>query len=309
MCVILLCSSCATLFNPRTERIDIITTEPARIVVFQDTFHQIDQRARLQVPRSMQPLRVEVITDSVSNDFFIGSKNSFAYWINIYFNYGLGMLIDSDSPKRYSYPSLVYIDPLQANGQYHLIDPDGHLNQWHARLYLPYLNFFHLQPDREPDSKSLAGFWGIAAGLDFYHQPNQFAELILSAESGFSFPFPAPVDFSGEYQVADSWHISLSNLHQSGRFSLGYGLSYSRNTWRFMFSDRFDPPPPTREPAVVTTDALGLNLPVYYQTGRHFYFSFLYRPSFLRFSDSQPNAYEHLISLGFGWDIYLRPPR
>jgi hypothetical protein len=303
---LLLFSSCATILNSATERIDIITTEPARVVALRDTFQQVNLRAKLEVPRSMQPLQVEVITGNTSKTYLIESGNSFAYWLNLYFNYGLGMLIDQNNPRRYTYPQRVYIDPKQSGELYQAINPAGQLHGWHVRVHVPYINSFSLQPPGEPDRKSLLGFWGLGAGLDYYHQTDQFAELSLSAESGFFFPFPVPVEVSGEYEVAGSWHLSLSNLHKLGRFSLGYGLSYSRNSWRFQFSDRVNPLPPSRSEAAIVSSAMGLNFPVYFYTGNHFYFSFLYRPSFLRFSNFRPNAYEHLVSIGFGWDIYRR---
>ena len=36
-------------------------------------------------------------------------KNSFAYWYNIIFNYGIGMLVDNDNLKRYAYPKINFI--------------------------------------------------------------------------------------------------------------------------------------------------------------------------------------------------------
>lgn len=306
ICLACLCSSCATLMNSRTERIDIHTTQPARVVLAQDTFPQVKNRTKLWVPRSRQPLKVQLLTDSSANTFWINSSNSPAYWLNLYGTYGLGMLVDQNNPKRFSYPSRVFIDPLDPSGTYSRVDPRSRLHDWSLRLYVPYINYFQLQPDGESEIKYQTGFWGLAAGLNFYHQADQFAELTLSTQTSFFVPVPAPVRIIGFYQVADSWHLSLSNVHRLGRFSLGYGLSYSQNTWRSVFLGDFDTPTPPQGSVIISAGAMGLNFPVYYYTGNHFYFSFLYRPSFIRFSDFRPNGYEHLISFGFGWDIHLR---
>lgn len=298
-------SSCATLFNSLEERMDIITTSPAQIVVFQDTFQQVKNRAKIQVPRSLQPLKLTVISGDQSNEFMIPSQSSFMYWSNIFTNYGLGMLIDHDKAQRYSYPSKVYLDPKNTSGTYLLRDTRNRNKEWQLKLGIPYVNTFFLQPDLEIDAKSNTGFWGLSLGLDYYHHSNQYLEFTVSGQSDFLVPVPAAVDIEGEYEIMSSWHWSLSNLYRIKRFSLGYGVSFSRNTWSFRYSSFGDPPPPSRAPISVSNTTFGFNFPIYYHLGNHFYFSALYRPSVWRISTINPRAYEHLISFGFGWEINL----
>lgn len=301
----LLLSSCATLLNSAEERIVIFTETPTRVVWGQDTFTSAQNRIRLQVPRSLQPLEVKLLHNYRVNTFYIPSVSSFAYWSNVYTNYGIGMLVDQNNPKRYAYPAAVFIDPADSTGRYRLYSNVHQQGEWLIKLGLPYFNTFYLQPDHEPAQPS-AGFWGIATAVGYYTRRDRFLELGISAQTDFFLPVLAAVDISGEYEFASSWYLYLAHHHRFGRFVAGYGLSYSRNTWEFRYSRFGDPGPPTREPVSRSAGALGLYLPLYFYTGNHFYINLSYRPSFRRFSALRPWAYEHLTGLGIGWEISLR---
>lgn len=296
-------SSCATILNSRKERIDIMPLVPARAVVGQDTFELIKNRIRVEVSRSAQPLKVKLLAGNFANEYLIPSKSSFAYWFNLYANYGIGMLIDNDNPKRYSYPSRIYLNPLDPNSSYRLWKPPVRNQEIAFRIFIPYLNIFQLRPDFEPDIKASGGFWGLGAGLDFYHQSNQFISLTVAAQTNFFVPVPAVVDAVEEYEFIRSEEITFTNNHWLGRFTMGYGISFSNNTWEFRSASFGSQFPPTRRPAERSTATIGLAFPIHYYTGNHFYFRMLYRPSFWRFSRIRPFGYEHLVSLGFGWDI------
>lgn len=298
-------SSCASLLNSRRERVDIITPVPTRAVVGQDTFVHHQNRIRLRVARSAQPLKVKLLTGKSANDFWIPSRNSFAFWFNLYANYGLGMLIDSNNPKRYSYPRKVMINPLDPSGQYRLWRPLPRHQQFAIKIFVPYFNQFHFRPDREPDTKSNGGFWGLGFGLDFHHQPHQYLSLSLAAQTNFFVPVPAAVEAIEEYEFVRSEEVAITNNHLLGRFSVGYGISFSNNTWEFRSGSFFSSVAPTRRPAERATASIGLSFPVHYYTGDHFFFKMHYRPSFWRFSNARPFGYEHLVSFGFGWDIWL----
>lgn len=297
--------SCASVLNSRKERVDLYTSTPAMAIVGQDTFNYEKQRIRLVVPRSAKPLEVKLVTADQINDFEIFSRNSFAYWFNLYANYGIGMLIDYRSPKRYSYPGKVFLNPLDPSGRYLSWRPPVRNQEFALRLFIPYINSFRLQPDHEPDIKFGGGFWGLGFGLDYYHQPDQFLSLSLSTQINFFVPVPAAVDVVEEYESIRSDDISWTNNHRLGRLTLGYGLSYSNNVW--MFQPAFIAP--SRPPVKRSSTSVGLAFPMHYYTGNHFYFKLIYRPSFWRFSNFRPLAYEHIVSFGFGWDIRFRSLR
>ena len=88
-----------------------------------------------------------------------------------------------------------------------------------------------------------------------------------------------------------------------GIFARGHGLSLAENTWDYQYHDRFDPPPPVRDPVKRSNTALGLVFPFYYQLDDNFNLGLIYRPSFLRFGGVKSFQYEHLISIDFSWKL------
>ncbi|WP_421750263.1 hypothetical protein [Croceimicrobium sp.] len=302
---LLLLTSCATIFNESHTNITFYSTEAIQIVCKQDTLNTIDNKAILQVERKNEPLQLTVSTDSLSKTIEIEAKHSYRYWSNLIANGGIGMLVDKNTPKRYTYPHRIYInvtDTLISYSNYIQGKSKGELD---LTLSLPHLNSFHLKPENE-GAKTNTGFWGLNLGLDYYHSQRQFFTIGISWVSDFFVPLPAAVDLSGEYELMSSSYASFSNNHKLGRFSLGYGLAYTKNIWDFKYFDRFDPPPPTREAVKKSSIALGFIFPAYFQLGKHFNLGLIYRPTFYRPEMTDKFQYEHLISLDFAWKIRLR---
>jgi hypothetical protein len=119
------CSSCATLFNSKTTQLNIITDTPATIVMNKDTLKSFNNRIHIKVLRQQTPLLLKVFNDSISKNITISSKNSFAYWSNLGFCYGLGMLTEMRNPKRYTYPNTVYLTMKNNNTNFYTIDTTG----------------------------------------------------------------------------------------------------------------------------------------------------------------------------------------
>lgn len=304
---IFLWSSCATILNQSTKRLTITTTTPANVIVNNDTLSSYHDRTTITVKRQPENFGITVFNDSISKNITIKSKNSFAYWLNAYpSTFWTGFLIDKKKAKRYTYPSKIYVDMTDTINRYVNYDPRSKKGQLYLHLSIPHINSFLLKPNNENDYKFSTGFWGIAVGLDYYHKPRQFINLSASAVSSFFVPFPAAIDISGEYELLSSRYFSLSNNYKIKRFSVGYGLSYSRNTWDLRYYDAFDPPPPTREPVKKSNNSFGFIFPAYLQIGKNFNIGIIYRPTFLRPESEQVIKYEHLISIDFAWKIRLK---
>lgn len=304
-CVILL-SSCASIFHQPHQYVNIHTTEPAKIVYKKDSIQTIENIATLLVPRSIEPLELTAITDSSVKTYNIESRNSAMYWANIYFNYGLGMLVDRNTPKRYSYPFRIYLNEADNKYNFYNYKPSKHTGEIDLHVSLPHINFFHLNPSGEP-SKSNAGFWGISLGADYYHKSNQYLHIGAVWATDFFIPIPGAIDISGEYELMSTRYLSISNNYRIRRFSLGYGISFARNKWEFKYIDRFGPPPPTREPVKKSSNSFGLIFPAYYQLGYNFHLGVIYRPAFYRpnMNGNERFKYEHLISVDLAWKIKI----
>lgn len=300
-----LITSCATIMSPTHKNITIYTTEPSKIIYKKDTLKTSDNKANLFVERKNEKLKIISSTEGLTKTIEIEPKNSFMYWSNIFCNYGIGMLVDRKNPKRYSYPQRIYINSADTSSKYYRFGQSNNKGELHIHLSLPHINSFRLMPENE-GAKINTGFWGLTIGLDYYHSKNQFINIGVSGVSSFFVPFPAAVDISGEYELMSSSYISLSNNHRLRRFTIGYGLSYAKNTWDFRYYDRFNPPPPTRDPIKKSHNAFGLILPTYFQLGEHFNIGVVYRPTFYRLTTKDKFLYEHLISIDFAWKIRLK---
>ena len=298
-------TSCATIINQPHKNITVYTTQPSEIILGKDIIKTTENKANLKVERKKETLVIVANTDSLTKTFNVEPKNSFMYWSNIFCNYGVGMFVDRNNPKRYTYPQRIYLNSTDTIGRYYKYGQANNKGELYLHLSLPYINSFHLTPENEA-TKTNTGFWGLTIGIDYYHSKNQFVNLGISGVSDFFVPVPAAVDISGEYELMSSRYISLSNNHRINRFTVGYGLSYARNTWDFRYYGRFDPPPPSREPVKKSHSAIGLIFPTYFQMGEYFNIGLVYRPTFYRPNLTNKFKYEHLISIDFAWEIRLK---
>ena len=280
------------------------TNEASTIVLSTDTLRSINNKAQLIVPRNNDTINLYSLTENQSKIVTIPPRFSHAYLNNI-FNYGIGFIIDGKNPKQFSYPSKVFIDVSDPSDKYSKYGKANFQGELYLHFSLPHINAFQLTPDYE-DTKSNIGFWGVSIGLDYYYYKNMFLSLSTSAVSDFFVPVPAAVDISGEYELMSSTFISISNNHKLNRISFGYGFSICRNTWDYRYYNRFDPPPPTREPVKKSNYAVGMNFTSYFQVSERFNIGVLYRPTFIRFNTSNKYQYEHLISIDFAWKIRLK---
>jgi hypothetical protein len=300
---LILLNSCATIMNDRHTTTTLYTNSPTKVVVNQDTFSTVNNQLPLSLLRGKKPVSILIITDSAEKVHSINSKNSFAYYGNIICNYGVGMFIDRNNPKRYTYPRRVYLNVSDTLNEFLTVER-SHKGKVFLHLSLPHVNSFLLSPENE-SARTNTGFWGISIGLHYFHQNNQFLNVSVSGVADFFVAIPAAVDISGEYGLMSSRYLSFSNNHNIKRFSFGYGFSYAKNTWDLRYYDRFNPPPPSRDPVKKSNDALGLVFSSYYQAGKSFNLGVIYRPTVYRL-DAQPSfQYEHLLSLDFGWRIPL----
>ena len=110
MIFVLALSSCATILNSPKITVNVITAQPANVVVAADTLLGNSTKRLITIDRSKENLKLTFFADSVIKTVFVKSSNSAAFWANLVFFYGVGMLVDRNNPKRYAYPNMVYVD-------------------------------------------------------------------------------------------------------------------------------------------------------------------------------------------------------
>ncbi len=299
---ILITTSCATLLNRPYTSIEIIpeNTIRAKVGTIEGTINPPGMN--FLVLRQNKPLTIEVSNDSASNILTICPQNSFAWYANIFTNYALGMLVDMNNPKRYGYPRRLYLSgDLSVTRREPSSSPKSS-GSMYLHFTIPYINQIHLQPLNE-GVRSSFGFLGFAGSLEYFHSDNRSIELTTGALTDFFLPFPVAVDYGGEWQSSSSVYMSLALKSYKNRFYGGFGLHISRQFWNLNYGYFGDPAPPTRPEAHLAYLTSGPLLLVGWQPGRFTRITLNYRPGYFRFSAS--NAYEHVISLEFGWRLKL----
>lgn len=291
-------TSCATIFNKPTTRIDIHTKNPASIVVNKDTIKTRENRAAFIVERNSKPLLLESITDSVSKTYSIKPRLSAMFFSNLLiFPYGLpGGIIDFFSVRKYTYPSRIFINPSDKTTGYKIFGNYNRKGEMYFNLSIPEINFLH-QYTNFSGYVTKNGFMGLSAGLDYFYKPLQFVNVTGAVALTFEAPFPLPLEYFGPYDYANTKYISISNNHQFYFLSAGYGLSFSQNVWKYYSLGSFD--------ITKKNYAFGFVFPVYLKLAPYFHLGFIYRPSFYRPYTSQPFKYEHLISIDLAWKFAI----
>lgn len=176
--------------------------------------------------------------------------------------------------------------------------------EFRLKLGLPYFNYLYLQPDNE-DIINRFGFIGESIGLEYSFNDKNFLEVGFSLMGVSDNPLPIQFKKGGEYQSQYSVRFGLTNNHNLSRFTVGYGVNYSLNTYTYGFRNFSveDTTPTTYNHK--TNRNLGLNLNTYYRATNSFNLGLVYRPSVLLFKDGFKTQYEHSLSLELLWRIRL----
>jgi hypothetical protein len=303
----LLFSSCATLLNSGTQKINIYTDKRIKVISVAKSLSVFNDSDAVYVERSKSPLTILVQLDSIPKTVAVTSTSSLAFWSNIYFNYGLGMLVDMNNAKRYAYPKNIYLQAIDSNvivksilnnNKSILVKrlvPPPH-SKYILHLALPYINHFIV--NTIDGNRNSTGFFGLESGLDYHYKPKQFASLYFGVATDIQIPFPAPLDVWGEQERSSSFYISARNNHTINNFTLGYGLSYAALKWTK--SNNTDTSFKTQ---TSITSAIGLSCSAAYRLGRSFQLGLLYQPYFFEINKQVSYNYQQQLSFEFIWKI------
>lgn len=289
-------SSCATILNSDVQKISITTGKGTRAVSIDNSMKIFGSDNSFYVRRSENPLTVHFTTDTTKQEIVVRSHNSVAYWANIYFNYGIGMLVDRDNPKRYAYPNRIYVQQQGDKIVRSRFAPTqkGTIN-WH--IAIPYANSFYIKTPY--GYRSSGGFWGIESGLDYFYKTNRYVSVYGGAATDYSIPFPAGVDYFGEYQSFSGFYINARNNYRFGRFDLGYGIAYSVLRWQVINSADST----LFAPQTKNNSALGLSLNSSFRLGKFFQLGLLYQPYLVSWDDKIKTGYQAQFSIELIWKI------
>jgi hypothetical protein len=285
-----LLSSCATLLNSPVQKISISSDRKIHVVSV-DQAVLTDGTGSYYVPRSNNPVIVKLQIDSTEKTIALTPKSSFAYWFNIYCNYGIGMLVDKDNPKRYGYARRNYFKLQDSTIKRVRFAPikKGTVN---LSLSLPFTTIFNAQTT--DNHRNSAGLLGLEAGVDYFYRDNKYLSINVGTATDRVGEYFGP----GYVQTATTRFTSLRNNHVVGSFDLGYGINVSRPRWTIhTLGDTI------KIDESVKSIGLGLSLSAQCRVGNYFRLGMLYQPNLWNTSFKPSFNYQHYISLNLVWKL------
>lgn len=314
--LLLLLTSCATVFNRREYDINLSASKPNMKVVVNHATYKLP--ASVTVPRSREDLPITVISDSVTKKAVIKAALSPEF---VYYNLlGMGFApvyygVDMFSEKRFYYGKALVLDdttsvykPSSFNGFKGASKAAFYAEKgrWNLLVGMPYGNIFQMQP-RNLGVRNGGGFFGIMAGAEYYYTPRKFVKFTASNAIDFLAPVPAPVSSDGDYESLRAWNFALTNNYAIKRFVLGYGINYTAYTWRRISPDYGKDllaPPPSKK----NNHALGTTFSAHYQFTKTFLLGAVYNPTFYSVFPQSKFLYQHTISIELLFRIPLNKP-
>lgn len=298
--ILLSLSSCATILNSSIQKISISSEENIKILsvdkaILEDSsFNNGNDTKEYYVLRSKSPIKIDLLADSIPKTIILNPQKSFAYWLNIYYAMGLGMLVDKNSTKRFGYPQSNYLSLHNSEINRKKFAP---IKKGSVYLSLSYPFISGYQVDTIDGSSAAAGVLGLNAGLDYFYQDDKYVAV----------NFGVGTDLFGEYfgpgyrQTTSMSYINLMSNYLIGSFDFGYGLNLSQPKWeQKTMGDTI------KMDYSVRSTQLGISLSTHYRLGNYFRIGMLYQPMMLNISPhNSPLNYQHYFSLNLLWKVPL----
>lgn len=294
----LIFGSCATVLNGPTQTIHLAKGAGVRHLSVEghtpaDSSFQTGALL-YSVARSRVPLVIHLDTDTGQRTVVLKPHISLAFWLNIYFNYGLGMLVDMNSPKRYSYPAFSYFGKPGARIFRKRFNP---IDKGVFRISTAVALVHDIDVDCPERQYHSSGLFGLEAGADYFYAKNRYVSFSAGASTNRGL---AEYLGSGYATVKDALYLNARNNHVVGSFDLGYGLSFSRLRWRKFFHGMI----PASDTVAANT-GLGLSFSADYRLGEYFRLGVLYQPGTWSPRLAGNFSYQHYFSLRLLWRLPL----
>jgi hypothetical protein len=170
-------------------------------------------------------------------------------------------------------------------------------------INLPHFNYLSFNPNKEFKDSEF-GFNGYGLGFEYNYSENRFLGVNSSYVITFELPFPAPVD--SEYnKILSSFSLNLTDNLIKNRFTFGYGINFSINTWKEWTRDFDQINLIETSSKTIDNRNIGLTFNSYYRLGKTIHLGLIYQPSLLNLNNKPQFIYEHQISLAVKWKFRL----
>ncbi len=203
------------------------------------------------------------------------------------------------------------------NRQWLSADLAGRPKQLYVTVGIPFYSRFNYVPPIAGRRESRGTIFGINAGAEYFYTK------ALSVAAGCEY-IPWVILHTDEYQP-EPQRLSQINLYLTNnthfwRFSLGYGLNFSADRWRYFYNltpefvennskyEDYVPEYPFGRDVSQRYWTAGFNFNLNYNIGSVVRFGVVYRPTFWRLNTRYPDVYEHSWSFEVKWLINTRKP-
>ncbi len=116
----ILLNSCASILNSDTAKVKIFAPEGSNVIFKNDTLNVGEDYTKFYPLRSRDSLKFEMVNDSIKTDFAFRRKISGLLYLNIIYNYGLGILVDMTNPRRFTYKRSINLKIDSVNNEFYV---------------------------------------------------------------------------------------------------------------------------------------------------------------------------------------------
>ena len=299
----LLFASCATVLN-RTYTTTRVTTYPAgaKIIINQkDTICCSDNW--VTVPRSGQPLSLEIVKDTLNQKITVYPKTSATYYWNFYSPYCLGYVADLFSEKRFTYPSNVFVDLYNPQNSYQPYkdwkrNDDKPIN---IGLSIPLFNNYYYSGNGK--NNSMSGTLGLGLHGEYYLNEKYYLSAELGGMEHNTWDGVALYPYTETHRRL--LYLNTRINERMRRWNFGAGLSYQifnmektaydGTNGLFILPYRSGQDT-SYQIAKQYNEGLGLNLSVQYQLSKNLYLGTMFQPLLFNTAPSA-KGYMHYINV------------
>ena len=290
--LLFLLSSCATIFNGPYTIIKVDTNLDSTIVRVNDNPTEFVAPAIVPVKRSKYDLVLKLQNDSINKTVLVPRKLSPAFTIGNLFGAGLyGYIIDLTNPKRFGYPSDVFIDMVSGEvyENYSYTKPKG--GAYFLTFNIPLVNQFYVF-DGESYYPHI-GAWGFGCGLEYYQSSEEYFSIQVSSALGIREELPPDENLYRQARNTNSIQISLRQNFRKEKWHYGIGPSYigivQRNYKQFIGTS-----------STQINQGIGLSVAGSRQLTKRVYVGVEYNPLLITRNRFKTLDYQHSISLKLG---------
>jgi hypothetical protein len=304
--ILFLLSSCATIMNRKTTKIEIHSFPDSAILMLTPDSMVITP-VILQVPRSYNDFKLELKKDSMHKELFFKSKIAPQVWGNFVFLFysPIGIIVDVYSKtKIFTYRKDLLVDFKVQPAKIRQWYPDNK-GKFFLIVKIPGLNYLKLDTGLKTANFNMLS--GIILGADYYYGRRNF----LSTEFGFTGAINPDHPVLGRInpdtvEKATSFIFKINNNHDFKYASIGYGINLSDYLYSKSITDSLGNYSTPRK----TNDylAIGCNANITFRLFQFLTLGFTYAPAFFNLSACK-YEYSHVIYLDVGIRLQLKKSR